>query len=80
MVLNVLAVLVLAALVTSEARRESEAADYRRTYGVDLGQEIHPNRLTNILFNEVDLKEQLVYGIEHLKDYFMHGLEAGCVF
>ena len=58
MVLNVLAVLVLAALVTSEARRESEAADYRRTYGVDLGQEIHPNRfLTNIMFNEVDLKE-----------------------
>ena len=57
MVLNVLAVLVLSALVTSEARRESEAADYRRTYGVDLGQEIHPNRLTNIMFNEVDLKE-----------------------
>ena len=43
-VLEVIKVMALVTSVTSEARRDTEAEDYRRTYGADLGHEIHPNR------------------------------------
>ena len=43
-VLEVIKVMALVTSVTCEARRDTEAEDYRRTYGADLGHEIHPNR------------------------------------
>ena len=47
-ILDVIRVMVLVTSVTSEGRRDTEAEDYRRTYGADLGHEIHPNRLKTI--------------------------------
>ena len=43
-ILDVIRVMVLVTSVTSEGRRDTEAEEYRRTYGADLGHEIHPNR------------------------------------